>query len=113
MTPDPKAICDLLRGQDPIPSRSEVADAIEAIVAHLTAERDAVQAVTVEVCAVALVKTLGMTVTGQQKAIRALATSPPHVAAARVLLVFLDDIGANLKPDVRGLIRAIATQGGE
>jgi len=50
------------------------------------AERDAVQAVTVEACAAALVKTLGMTVTGQQKAMRAIATIPPHVAAARVLL---------------------------
>jgi len=51
MTPDHKALCDRLRGQDPIPSRSDVADAIEAIVARLTAERDAVQAVTVEQCA--------------------------------------------------------------
>jgi len=97
VTPDHKALCVRLRGQDPIPSRSEVADAIEAIVATLSAreaalintiarltdERDAVQAVTVEACAAVAKRDEIYQNHVTVSRIRALATIPPHVAAAR------------------------------
>jgi len=49
MTPDHKALCDRLRGQDPIPSRSEVADAVDAIVAAAEATIADLEAVILDV----------------------------------------------------------------